>query len=142
MSESLFLHIKNDILEIKRMGDEVAGWCHEQALSEDTECQLDLVLDEMVSNVIRHGIRDCGPHIIEVNLHRNGQELTMEIEDDGVPFNPLIDAPVPDTTKPVEERRIGGLGVYLVRQFMDSLVYERREGKNYLRMGKRLEETP
>jgi anti-sigma regulatory factor (Ser/Thr protein kinase) len=85
MSERLSLHIKNDIPEIKRMGEAVAAWCHEQAPLGDMECQLELELDEMVSNVIRHGIRDCGPHIIEVDLHGDGQGMTLEIEDDGVP---------------------------------------------------------
>jgi anti-sigma regulatory factor (Ser/Thr protein kinase) len=141
MSERLSLHIKNDLLEIKRMAEELEDWCHEQSISDDVTFQLDLVLDEMVSNVIRHGIKDSGQHIIEVTLHRDGQQLTLEIEDDGVPFNPF-DAPVPDITKPIEERRPGGLGVFLVRQMMDSLDYERRNGKNYLLIKKSLEETP
>jgi len=141
MSERLSLHIKNDLLEIKRMAEELEDWCHEQSISEDIAFQLDLVLDEMVSNVIRHGIKDSGQHIIQVNLHRDGQQLTLEIEDDGVPFNPF-DAPVPDITKPIEERRPGGLGVFLVRQMMDSLDYERRNGKNYLLIKKSLEEAP
>ena len=141
MSERLSLHIKNDLFEIKRMAEELEDWCHDQSISEDIAFQLDLVLDEMVSNVIRHGIKDSGQHIIQVNLHRDGQQLTLEIEDDGVPFNPF-DAPVPDITKPIEERRPGGLGVFLVRQMMDSLDYERRNGKNYLLIKKSLEETP
>jgi anti-sigma regulatory factor (Ser/Thr protein kinase) len=123
------------------MAEELAAWCHEQGLSDEIEFQLDLVLDEMVSNVIRHGIKDSGQHIIDVNLQHDGQQLTLEIEDDGVPFNPF-DAPVPDITKPIEERRPGGLGVYLVRQMMDSLAYERRDGKNCLLIKKSLEETP
>ena len=141
MSERLSLHIKNDLFEIKRMAEELEDWCHEQSISEDIAFQLDLVLDEMVSNVIRHGIKDSGQHIIEVNLHRDGQQLILEIEDDGIPFNPF-DAPVPDITKPIEERRPGGLGVFLVRQMMDSLDYERRNGKNYLLIKKSLEEAP
>ena len=141
MSERLSLHIKNDLFEIKRMAEELEDWCHDQSISEDIAFQLDLVLDEMVSNVIRHGIKDSGQHIIQVNLHRDGQQLTLEIEDDGVPFNPF-DAPVPDITKPIEERRPGGLGVFLVRQMMDSLDYERRNGKNYLLIKKSLEEAP
>jgi anti-sigma regulatory factor (Ser/Thr protein kinase) len=141
MSERLSLHIKNDLFEIKRMAEELEDWCHDQSISEDIAFQLDLVLDEMVSNVIRHGIKDSGQHIIEVNLHRDGQQLILEIEDDGIPFNPF-DAPVPDITKSIEERRPGGLGVFLVRQMMDSLDYERRNGKNYLLIKKSLEETP
>jgi len=56
-----------------------------------------------------------------------------------VPFNPL-DAPIPDITLPIEERRVGGLGIHLVRQFMDTLAYERRGERNYLLMKKSLGE--
>lgn len=122
------------------MSQEVALWCHAHELPEEVEFQIDLVLDELVSNVIRHGLKDDKEHIIEVNLCRDGHDLTLEVEDDGVPFNPL-DNPVPDINKPIEERRIGGLGIHLVRQVMDSLAYERRKGKNFLFMKKRLGEA-
>ncbi len=139
MSEGLSIRCKNDLIEIERLTQEVGLWCHKQALSEDVEFQIDLVLDELVSNVIRHGLKADGEHFIDVNLHRDGHDLTMEVEDDGVAFNPL-DAPIPDITLPIEERRIGGLGIHLVRQFMDSLAYERRGERNYLLMKKRLGE--
>jgi len=137
MKERLSLHIKNDLGEIGRMSQEVATWCQRVALPEETEFQIDLVLDELVSNVIRHGLKDSQEHCIEVNLRCDEQDLILEVEDDGAPFNPL-DSPTPDITKPIEERRIGGLGIYLVRQIMDHLAYERRAGKNYLLMRKRL----
>jgi serine/threonine-protein kinase RsbW len=141
MRERLSLRMKNDLLEIERMTQEVSSWSHEQAFPEEVEYQIELVLDELVSNVMRHGLKDGKEHFIAVNLGRDGHDLTVEIEDDGVPFNP-IDAPIPDITKPIEERRIGGLGIHLVRQIMDSLSYERRAGKNYLLMKKRLAEEP
>jgi len=123
------------------MSQEVASWCHKQVLPEEVEFQIDLVLDELVSNVIRHGLKDDKEHFIEVNLRCDEHDLILEVEDDGVPFNPL-DASPPDITKPIVERRIGGLGIHLVRQIMDSLAYERREGKNYLLIRKRLREEP
>lgn len=140
MKESLSLLIKNDLGEIGRMSEEVASWCQRQAFPQEVEFQIDLVLDELVSNVIRHGLKDDKEHIILVNLARENHELMLEVEDDGVPFNPL-DNPPPDITKPIEERRIGGLGIHLVRQIMDTLEYQRREGKNYLSMTKKLEEA-
>jgi serine/threonine-protein kinase RsbW len=139
MSERLSIRFKNDLVEIERLTQEIGLWCHEQALSEDVEFQIDLVLDELVSNVIRHGLKGDKEHFIEVNLHRDGHDLTLEVEDNGVPFNPL-DAPIPDITLPIEERQAGGLGIHLVRQFMDSLAYERRGERNYLLMKKRLGE--
>jgi len=137
MSEGRSIRFKNDLTEIERLTQEVGLWCRDQALSEDIEFVIDLVLDELVSNVIRHGLKDNGEHFIEVNLHCDRRDLTLEVEDDGVPFNPL-DAPIPDITLPIEERRVGGLGIHLVRQFMDTLAYERRGERNYLLMKKSL----
>lgn len=54
MKEPLSLHIKNDLREIEGMTQEIASWCRKQALLEELEFQIDLVLDELVSNVIRH----------------------------------------------------------------------------------------
>jgi len=70
-----------------------------------------------------------------VKLTLGSGEITIEVEDDGQPFNPL-EAPEPDTTKSLEDRLVGGLGVYLVRKLMDGLEYRRHEGKNLLVMKK------
>jgi serine/threonine-protein kinase RsbW len=66
-------------------------------------------------------------------------ELKAEVEDDGQPFNPL-EAPEVDTTKPLEERTIGGLGIHLVRKLMDGLDYQRQGDRNLLTMKKKTEE--
>jgi anti-sigma regulatory factor (Ser/Thr protein kinase) len=63
--------------------------------------------------------------------------LLVEVFDDCRPFNPL-ERPEVDTTKPLEEKPIGGLGVHLMRKFMDELDYRREEGKNVFRMRKKL----
>lgn len=140
MKESLSLLIKNDLGEIGRMSQEIESWCQKQAFPQEVEFQIDLVLDELVSNVIRHGLKDDQEHIILVNLAREDHDLMLEVEDDGMPFNPLNNPP-PDITKPIEERRIGGLGIHLVRQIMDTLEYHRRGGKNHLFMTKKLGEA-
>ena len=64
-------------------------------------------------------------------------ELRVEVEDDGHPFNPL-DRPAPDLSKPVNERPIGGLGIYMMRKALDGMDYRRADGKNILVMIKRL----
>ena len=74
--------------------------------SRGIEFEIDLVLDELVSNVIRHGLKDGKEHFIDVNVSCDGQELILEVEDDGVPFNPL-DSPTPDINEPIEERGSG-----------------------------------
>lgn len=62
---------------------------------------------------------------------QTGRNVVLCFEDDGVPFNPL-EIPKPDVTEPMEMRGIGGLGIYLVKQRMDKVCYERTDGKNCL----------
>ncbi len=137
MDERISLVLKNNLAELERLGGEVSAWCSRQALSEEVDYQVNLVLDEVVSNVIRHGYRDKNPHEIRVDLEFQDDELTIRVEDDGVRFSPL-QVPPPDITKPINERPVGGLGIYMVRQIMDSLDYRHENGRNFLVMRKRL----
>ena len=58
--------------------------------------------------------------------------ITIEVVDDGKPFDPLNDAPQPDLASDLEDRRVGGLGLHLVRTTMDDMSYRRDQGKNHL----------
>jgi serine/threonine-protein kinase RsbW len=66
-----------------------------------------------------------------------GEELTIEIEDEGIPFDPTL-SKQPDLNLPVEERPIGGLGIFLISKIMDSVTYTREEKKNILTLKKNL----
>lgn len=96
-----------------------------------------LALEEVFMNVVMHGSRvDRAPRV-EVSLTLVDGGVTLMVEDDGPPFDPLS-LPAPDLTASLEERPVGGLGVFLVRQIMDSVRYERREARNQLQMTKHL----
>ena len=136
MEGRLFL-LRNDLSELERLSQGVSSWCGVNAVSAEAEYQVNLALDEIVSNVIRHGWKDGGEHQLQVSLSCAGNELTVEVEDDAPPFNPL-EAPPPDLTKPLEERAVGGLGIHLVRQIMDGLEYRQQDGRNFLVMKKRI----
>ena len=90
-----------------------------------------LVLEELVTNTIKYGYSDDDVHYIRVVL-RIGPPATMVIEDDGQPFNPLLDAPAPDLEAATEERPIGGLGLHMVKTMAKSLAYRREGGINRL----------
>ena len=94
-------------------------------------------MGEILTNIISYGYTDSGEHEITVRLSIEPGEMRVDVEDDGKPFNPL-EAPEVDTTKPLEERALGGLGVHLVRKLTDGLEYQRHEGKNLLIMKKHL----
>ncbi len=94
-----------------------------------TTSKLKIVLDELISNIINYGYADDAEHEIEICLELVGHRLVVTIADDGVPFNPLTVKP-PDTSAPLSEREIGGLGIHLVRNLVDETWYRRRVDKN------------
>lgn len=101
----------------------------------------DLALEEHLTNLNSYGYQDARPHRVSVQLTLEDGFLVVEIEDDGRPFNPL-EAPAVDTSLPLDQKPIGGLGVHLIRHFMDELEYRRDANKNILRMRKRLRPSP
>lgn len=90
--------------------------------------------DEIVSNILDHGAKDIGP-CIEVKMQVSDGQIVVQIVDDGVAFDPTA-APRPDTSLPLEERALGGLGIHLIRELMDDVRYERHEERNYLRFSR------
>jgi serine/threonine-protein kinase RsbW len=98
----------------------------------------ELALEEIFMNIVMHGSRPGIAPRVEVSLHRDAGSVTMTVEDDGPEFDPLS-LPPPDVTATLEDRRVGGLGVFLVRKMMDTVSYARVAGRNQLRMSKRLD---
>ncbi len=92
-----------------------------------------LVIEELLLNIADYGY-DGGVHEVEVNFISESDALTIEIVDDGRPFDPLSDAPLPDVSASADERPIGGLGIHLVKNMMDDMRYRRENGKNHLTM--------
>lgn len=87
------------------------------------------VADELVTNVIRHGFRDCGAHTIDVTVSVEDEGLTLQFSDDGVPFDPC-DGPAPDSERPILEGRAGGMGIPLIRRLAAACRYARTQGRN------------
>jgi len=98
-------------------------------LSDDLRRRFLVALDEVLSNVIRHGRQPDGVVQVDFNLSRD--RLTVTVEDDGLPFNPL-DAPSSDTSSPLEQRKAGGVGIELVRRLLENVRYEQTGGRNRL----------
>ncbi len=133
----VLLTLKNQLPEIQRLSTAVEAYGEEHALPDKVVFQVNLALDELLTNTISYGYSDSAEHEIAVRLSMRDRTLTVEIEDDARSFNPL-DRPPPDLDAPLEERLIGGLGVHLVRTFMDSVEYRQDDGKNRLTMRKTL----
>jgi anti-sigma regulatory factor (Ser/Thr protein kinase) len=96
-----------------------------------------LILEELFTNTITHGVADGREIFIQVNLNIKKDELIMTYKDNGIPFN-VLELPDPDLTSSIENREVGGLGVHYVKTLSDSVEYEYTEKNNVLQIKKRL----
>jgi phosphoserine phosphatase RsbU/P len=136
----LSISVKNDLAELQRLNELVTEFSEQQGLPAELVYRVNLVLEEIVTNIVSYGYDDSLEHEISVRLSWLKPWIEVEIEDDGRPFNPL-DAPSPDMEKPLGERQIGGLGIHLVRKMMDDLAYRRESDKNCLHLKTTIRET-
>lgn len=111
-------------------------WCA-AALPPAQSLAFEIALEEIFMNVVTHGTAAGGQGHVDVCLALAEGSLTLAVEDEGPPFDPLM-LPAPDTHSRLEERPVGGLGVYFVRQLMDAVSYARVGSRNQLRMTKHL----
>ena len=113
------------IQAVTDLNAQVQAFAEESNLPVDAVARVQTALDELITNVLRHGEAQN----VTVQLSLAPGLLTVTVTDDGHPFNPL-DAPVPDTTLSLEEREVGGLGIHLIRNMMDDVEYVYRDGFN------------
>lgn len=106
-------------------------FCRAHGLGDDDMFNVRLVLDEAVINIIVHGYEDTADHFIHVSVRVDDRLVSIHIDDDGVPYNPL-DAPPPRFDLPIEERRIGGLGVHIMKTLARDVKYRRDGDRNHL----------
>ena len=136
MSAKLRLTIETRLEELDRLSAAIEDFGRDNNWAPDLTFQVNLALEELWLNVVNYG-HDGGFHEVEIELTSEAEALTIEITDDGKPFNPLNEAPAPDVTASLEDRSLGGLGLHLVRTLMDELRYRREEGRNHLTLVKR-----
>jgi anti-anti-sigma factor len=111
----------------------------EAGLDEHDVWEVQLAVDEAATNVIQHSYAgEPGPMTIETR--HNGDEYEITIRDRGRPFNPDT-VPEPDLVSPLEERRTGGLGIYLMRKLMDTVEFRFEADQNVLVMAKRIRQN-
>jgi anti-sigma regulatory factor (Ser/Thr protein kinase) len=126
-----------DLAEIDRVNAAFAEFAEVHDLPAKIRRSVRVVFDELLNNAISYGFegRDSGEITVDVELA--GDRLSVTITDDGKPFNPFREEP-PDTLLSTQERRIGGLGIHLVRQAMDEVSYHRRTDRNVVMLAKRV----
>lgn len=134
----LNLSIANNLAELSRVAESVEEFGAREAIPAACIFKLTLALEELLTNTISYGYDDGKPHEIALSLAREGDTILTELSDDARPYDPL-QAPPPDLDSAIEDRRIGGLGVHLVKTLMDEVIYAYRDGRNHLTLRKRIE---
>lgn len=117
-----------------RFVDRVAAEYH---LDQDVVVDLQVVTDEILTNIVDYGYSDDEEHEITIRFRVLGNMLEAVFEDDGVPFDPLASS-APDISAPLKKRRAGGLGLHFVRSLMDEVSYHRTGGRNRLVLKRKL----
>lgn len=130
-SDCLSLTLLNEPSAVPRAAEQVEAFCRAQNIPGPIAYKFNLALDETLTNTISHAFADGGRHQIDVRVeHRDGY-LTATVSDDGTPFDALAQPP-PDLHAAVEDRKIGGLGIHLLRTLMDTVAYRRHDDRNHL----------
>ena len=129
--------LPNDIEEVPQLAAFVDEVCEIVGFDMSTTMSLNLALEEAVVNVMSYAYPSGTTGNVNIEAMANDVRLKFVISDWGTPFDPTAEKEV-DTTLSAEDRPIGGLGIHLVRQIMDSINYERIDGKNVLTLRKKL----
>lgn len=129
--------IPNRLELLPAVSRDVHDWLETHNLSSRAKYVGRLAVEEVAGNAIKYGFPGGGDHEIRVRIAVERDYLRLDFTDDGIPFDPTA-APEADITLGVEERPIGGLGIFLVRKIMDSVEYRRENGRNRLIMIKNI----
>ncbi len=131
-ASTLILSVANNLTELARIADEIKT--HGKKLNWPNEWifNVNLSLDELITNIINYGyVAGKDTKNIQLTLSVNQENLVVELVDDGVEFDPFSEAPEPETSAPLDERKIGGLGIFFVKSLVSETRYERKGGKNH-----------
>jgi anti-sigma regulatory factor (Ser/Thr protein kinase) len=132
--------LANDARDLHECNEQVRQWLEGHAVPAGAVYALNVAVEELVSNVIRHAHRDEGRHEIGLSLRLERDLAVLQIEDDGVQFDPTA-APAPDLDGPIERRPVGGLGIHLLRRMSDRIEYRRDGNRNIVTVHVRCREA-
>ena len=135
MEKSIIL--ANDISEVSRLYEFIEEVGNDFSLTPDIVFNLNLVLEEAVVNIINYAYPKEDHQHIYLSAKMRDDSIVLVLTDTGKEFDPTA-APEADVTLSADEREIGGLGIFLIRQIMNEVKYERIEGKNVLTLEKKL----
>jgi len=140
IADGVSLELRNSLSELDTLCQSLQQFGEALGLSNKALFQICLAMEEVFSNIISYGYTDDAVHWIKIAISHDQGILMIRLEDDGIPFNPLW-ADEPDCECPVEERKVGNLGIHLCKKVMDDMIYERCGNKNILTLKKDIKVT-
>ena len=123
--------IPNRIEALGDLSKEVFDWLADLPISSRAKYSTGLAIEEMVTNVIKYGYDDDRRHLIGIRIAVSRDHVSIVFEDDGHPFDPTLHPPI-NIDHLVESRKVGGLGIELVRRMCEQMSYARADGLNRL----------
>lgn len=132
------LTLDSDLEQLELLHAFIDNFCEREGLPDQTCYHLNVALEELVINAMKHGACEPSTGAIRLAMRMDGGEVRITMCDTGIAFNPL-DVPPPDLNQNVLSRPVGGLGIHLVRCLIPGIRYERHDGRNYLYLTKPVE---
>ena len=132
------MSIKNQVAELDRVARFIEEIGEELSIDMELQMNLNLVMEEMVSNIIFYAYPEGVEATIELSAECDGKELTFVLSDQGKEFDPTAKEDADPDINPAD-REIGGMGIFIVKNIMNKVTYQRLEGKNLLTMTKGIE---
>ena len=133
MSDSLSQTIGNTLASLPPLVTAVNRFLAQHTMPHEASFRVNLAIEEIITNIIKYGYDDTNVHAINVLLTLFPDTIRLRLEDDGHPFDPL-QAPEPDIHVPLDQRKVGGLGLLLVREIVGHIAYRRENNANILEM--------
>ena len=133
----LEIALANDLQELAGVAAKVDAFCEARDIPPEIAYAVNLSIDEILTNTITYGYDDDESHRIEIALRLEADSLVVVIADDSAPFD-LSETPEADVEATLEDRDVGGLGLFLVHQMMDQVEYERVESRNIVTLTKNM----
>ncbi len=120
----------------ERIAEQVEEFGRANDWPPDIEFAIRLILEELIVNAVNYGTDDRSTEV-RLKLRSDSECVRIELFDNGRPYNPFEEAPAPDFESNADDQRVGGFGVYLVKQFTDEISYRHQDGFNILTIVKR-----